>query len=64
MNPFEFPFALFAFFGFVLVVPPWIWFTTQHPAVTDLQMEAQFLVQLVLPATAALFIASRVQPGG
>jgi hypothetical protein len=64
VNPFDFPFALLAFFGFVLVVPPWMWFTTQHPAVSDLQIEAQFMVQLVLPALAALTIASWVQPGG
>lgn len=64
MNPFEFPFALLAFFGFVLVMPAWMWFTTQHPAVSNLQIEARFMVQLVLPATVALALASWLQPGG
>lgn len=63
MNPFDFPFALIGFLGFVMLMPAWIWFTTQHPSVSDLQIEAQFLVALVLPATLALFLASWLQGG-
>lgn len=64
MNVFDFPFALFAFLGFVAVVPAWVWFVTQHSGAAALQLEAQFLVALALPATAGLFLAGWLQPGG
>lgn len=63
MNPFDLPFALMGFIGFVMLMPAWIWFTTQHPSIDALQIEARFLVQFVLPGTLLLFLASWLQGG-
>lgn len=60
MNVFKFPFALFAFLGFVAVVPGWMYFVSAYSP--GLTMEGQLLAGLVLPATAALFLASWLQP--
>lgn len=64
MKPFDVPFALLGFLGFVAVVPVWMWFTTQHPAIEQLQMEARFLVQFSLPASLLFYLASWFGPGG
>ena len=61
MNALNLPFALFAFFGFVAVVPPWMYFVGEYG--DGLPAEARFLAQLVLPATVALFIVSWINPG-
>lgn len=63
MNAFEFPFALLAFLGFVMVVPAWMYFTFQHPALDSLSIEAQFIAQMVPPATVAIALASWLEPG-
>lgn len=63
MDVFEFPFALLAFFGFVLVVPPWVWFISQYPSVSNLSLPSQFLVNLLLPATILLALASWLEGG-
>lgn len=60
MNPLEVPLALFAFFGFVAVVPVWMWFVSNYSS--SLPPEATFLAQLTLPATVMLFLASWFQP--
>lgn len=64
MNPFNFPFALLAFFGMAMLVPAWIWFVHSFPATAALSTTDQFLLDLVLPATAALFIGGWLQPRG
>ena len=63
MDVFEFPFALLAFLGFVAVVPPWMWFISQYPSVSNLSLPSTFLVNLVLPATILLGIASWLEGG-
>lgn len=60
MNPYKFPFALIAFLGFVLVLPPWMWFIESYP--TKLSTEGRFMAELILPALVLLFLASWVQP--
>lgn len=62
MNPIKLPLALFGFFGFVAVVPVWIYFVQQYSG--NLSPESQFISQLVLPATVLLFLASWLQPRG
>lgn len=62
MNAFEFPFALFAFLGFVAMVPVWIWFTDTYTQ--GLPPEPTFLAQFVLPVTVALYLSSWLQTGG
>lgn len=62
MNPFKFPFALLMVFGFVMVVPAWMFFVDAHA--TNLTSEGQFLAQLVLPAALVLAGASWLQPRG
>jgi len=57
MNVFRWPFALIAFLGFVAVVPVWMWFVSSHPHMDQVTTETSFLIQLVLPATVALFLA-------
>lgn len=63
MTPYQILLALFGFLTFVVLMPPWIWFVTSHPSTSALQIEAQFLASLALPATVVLFIVSWVQPG-
>ncbi|QLD84613.1 hypothetical protein HWV23_02435 [Natronomonas halophila] len=63
MNPFDFPFALLGFFGLVAVMPAWMFFITSYAPMENLPTEAQFLAQLVLPATVALFVVSWLQGG-
>lgn len=63
MNAFELPFALLAFLGFVAVVPAWMWFISHYPSVNNLSIESQFLVNLVLPASAALLLVSWLEGG-
>lgn len=62
MNVLEAPFALFAFFAIVAVVPVWIHYVETYGSA--LQPEARFLAEFALPAILALFIASWFQPGG
>jgi Sec-independent protein secretion pathway component TatC len=57
VKPFDVPMMLFVFLGFVAVIPGWVYFTMSHPHVSDLQLEARFLVQLALPASLLLFLA-------
>lgn len=59
LNSLELPLALFAFFGFVGVVPVWMWYISNYS--DGLPTEVQFLAQLVLPATVALFLGSWIQ---
>jgi hypothetical protein len=63
MNPFDFPFALLAFFGFVAIMPVWMYFVSSYPAFESMPVEARFVAQLVLPATVGLTIASWLQGG-
>jgi hypothetical protein len=63
MDVFEFPFALLAFLGFVLVTPAWMYFVSQYPSVSQLSLPSQFLVNMVLPVTASLFLASWLEGG-
>lgn len=62
MNPYKMPFALVGFLGFVMVVPPWMWFLDNYPAVSQLSTTERFLANLILPALLLLFIAGWVQP--
>lgn len=64
MKPFDVPFLLFAFLGFVAVTPVWMWFTSQHPAISQMQIEARFMIQFTLPASLLLFLAGWFDPGG
>jgi len=61
VDPFRFPFALLAFAGFVMVLPVWNYFVGAYAG--GLPFEVAFLVRLVLPATATLFVASWVDGG-
>ncbi len=61
MDAFNFPFALFAFFGFVAIVPVWMFFLNGYPAAAKLPLEARFIATMVLPATATLWLASWIQ---
>lgn len=60
VNILEVPLALFAFIGFVIVVPGWMWFVSNYTG--QLPPETTFLAQLSLPATVMLFLASWFQP--
>lgn len=51
---------LFALFGFAVILPPWRYFIGEYT--TGLPIEAQFFANLILPALAALFVASWVDP--
>lgn len=62
MSPLKLPFALIAFLTFVGVMPAWIWFVQNET--TGLSPEETFLVTLILPATAALYLVSWLQPRG
>jgi hypothetical protein len=62
MNPFKFPLALIGFMGFALVMPPWMYFTTQYDTV--LSTESSLLIGLVLPVLVIMYIASWAQPEG
>lgn len=64
MNPYEIPFALFAFVAFVAVAPVVMYFVYQHPAASALSTEAHFMAMLAFPAMAGLWLASWFQPGG
>jgi hypothetical protein len=58
----QLPFALFAFFGFVAILPVWGYFlNTYGPGLTT---EAEFIAGMVLPMMLLLFIASWLQPRG
>lgn len=61
MNALEFPFALFAFFAFVALVPPIYWFLGEYAP--RLPAESQFLATLVMPMVVLLFISGWVEPG-
>lgn len=62
MNPYKFFFALIAFFGFVMVVPPWMWVLDNWAG--PLSTEGYFMATLVLPAAVVLYLASWLQPRG
>ena len=62
MDIFRLPFALIAFLGFVMALPAWMYFTSG--SVGTLSTEASFIAGMILPATAALYLASWLQPGG
>ena len=53
---------MFAFLAFVAVVPAWMFFVENYTG--GLSTETSFLATMVLPATAALFLAGWLQPGG
>lgn len=61
MNAYTFPFALFAFFGFVAIVPAWMFFLNGYPPASELPLETRFLATMVLPATVSLYLASWLQ---
>jgi hypothetical protein len=61
MDAFKFPFALFAFFGFVAIVPAWMFFLNGYSPASDLRPTDRFLATMVLPALASLFLASWLQ---
>ena len=60
MNPYEVWFALFAFFGVVVVAPAWMYFVQAYLSGPP---EVQFLATAFLPITALLLAASWLQPG-
>jgi len=62
MSPYSFPLALFAFFGFVAIIPVWMWFLNDR--LPGLPLEFQFIAGLVLPAMLLVFLGSWMQPGG
>jgi hypothetical protein len=62
MDIFRLPFAFLAFLGFVMVLPAWMYFT--GGSVGSLSTEASFIAAMILPATAGLYLASWLQPGG
>lgn len=62
MNAFKMPFALLGFFGLVAVVPAWVWFVHSYPSVSSFSVEEKFLLDLMLPALIALYLASWLQP--
>lgn len=61
MNPYELWFGLFALFGMAVVAPAWIYFT--GPPLDGLPLHIQFLTSALLPLTAAIMVASWLQPG-
>jgi len=63
MDVFEFPFAIMAFLGFVLVIPPWMWFISSYPSVSTLSLPSQFLINMLLPALVLLGLASWIEGG-
>lgn len=63
MDVFEFPFALMAFFGFVLVLPPWMWFLSSYGPAQQLSLPSTFLAGIVLPATIVLALTSWAEGG-
>lgn len=56
--------ALIAFLGMVAVVPAWMFFTYQHPALSAVSTETRFMFMLVMPVTSMLLLASWFNPGG
>lgn len=60
MNPIRFPMALFAFLGLGALLPAWMFFLNTYAS--NLSLEGQFIAFFTLPATAALFLASWLQP--
>lgn len=62
MNAFQVPFGLLGLVAFALVVPPWVWFVDNRTS--TMPPEVQVLTALALPAIAALFVASWLQPRG
>jgi len=60
MNPFNFPFALIGFLGFVLVVPLMSHFIGVYAP--GLPAESRFLASLVPPAFVSLFLVSWLAP--
>lgn len=61
MNPVRFWFAVFALLGFAIVAPGWMFFTGEP--MEGLPTHVQFLVNLMLPVTILLTLASWTQPG-
>jgi hypothetical protein len=57
---FRIPFALLAFLGFVMVLPPWMWFVGTYAP--ELDPASAFLARLVLPASVSILGASWLQP--
>lgn len=60
MDVFRLPFALLAFLGFVMVLPAWMYFTSG--TLGSMSTESEFIATMVLPATAALYVASWLGP--
>lgn len=58
----QFPFALFAFLGFVAILPVWTHFLDVYGA--GLTTEAQFIAGMILPMMLLLYLASWLQPRG
>lgn len=63
MDVFEFPFGLMTFFGFVMVLPPWMWFLSSYPPAQQLSLPSTFLAGIVLPATLLLAAGSWLEGG-
>jgi uncharacterized membrane-anchored protein YitT (DUF2179 family) len=63
MDVFEFPFSLMTFFAFVAITPAWMWFVSSFPPATNLSIPSRFVVNLILPALAALALGSWIEGG-
>jgi hypothetical protein len=62
MRAVEMPFALFAFFAIVAVVPVWMWFVDNYTA--GLHLEEQFLATFSLPVLLLFFLAGWLEASG
>jgi hypothetical protein len=56
--------ALLSFGGIIALMPAWMYFTSNHPALDSVSPETRFLIQLVPVAISMLFLAGWFQPGG
>lgn len=61
MNPFEAPFALFAFLGIVACIPIAMHYIAQTQS---LPLTVEFLTNLALVAIVSMTLVSHIQPGG
>lgn len=60
VNPYELPFALFAFLGVAVVAPAWVYFVDTYLLGPP---EVQFFATALLPFLGLLLLVSWVQPG-
>jgi Sec-independent protein secretion pathway component TatC len=62
MNAMKLPFGIFAFLGFVVVIP--FWLTAINEFTAGMTTTNAWLARLSLPAALMLFLASWMQPRG